>query len=302
MDKRTVALGVAALAAVAAALIVTLTNHKHRSPNRDAAAAYIRSVDSVQQRMRVQLTKTAKAYRDFAEGKSDPGRTAELAKAEANLRLLQRRLQALPAPVVATKLRRLLLDLAAANVTLAGEVARLATFAPKFNALLRESKAAGTRLSAGLRAVTPPTPHTIRGSKKQVAAEQAAFQAKALAAAAEQASVVDRYDAEIAAIRRRMAKLVAPPVMRPALRTELSTLEATKNAGLDLAQELRKTDRSRVATYGRRFTVAARAASSESAQRAQIAAIKAYNQRVRAIGSIQTRIQAEVGRLQRTAD
>jgi hypothetical protein len=302
MDKRTVALGVAALAAVAAAVVVTLTNHTHRSPNREAAADYIRSVDSLQQRMRVQLTKTNKAYRDFAAGKTSSAQSVPLTRAETNLRLLQRRLQALPAPVVAKKLRRLLLDLAAANVALAGEVAQLATFGPRFNALLRQSKAAGARLSTRLQAVVPPTPHTIRGSKAQVAAAQAAFQAKALAAAEQQASVVDDYDAEIAVIRRRMTRLAPPPVMRPALQTQLSTLDATKNAGSRLAQELRKTDRSRVATYGRRFTIAARAATSESAQRSQIAAVKAYNRRVRAIGAIQAKVQTELARLQRTAD
>jgi hypothetical protein len=168
--------------------------------------------------------------------------------------------------------------------------------------LIRQSKAAGARLSTRLRAVTTPKPHTLRGTKKQVAAAQEAFKAKALAAAEQQAAAVDDYDAEIAVIRQRMTKLIPPPVLRPALRTQVDTLEATKNAGSALAQELRKADRSRVAIYGRRFTIAARAASSVSAQRAQIAAIKAYNRRVRAIGAIQARVQTELAHLQRTAD
>jgi hypothetical protein len=192
--------------------------------------------------------------------------------------------------------------LAAANVALAGEVTQLAEFAPKFSVLIRESKAAGARLSTRLRAVVTPKPHKIRGTKKQVAAAQAAFKAKALAAADQQAAAVDDYDAEIAVIRQRMARLIPPPVLRPALRTQVETLEATKKAGSALAQELRKADRSRVASYGRRFTIAARAASSVKAQRAQIAAIKAYNRRVRAIGAIQAKVQTELARLQRTAD
>jgi hypothetical protein len=61
---------------------------------------------------------------------------------------------------------------------------------------------------------------------------------------------------------------------------------------------LRKQDRSRVAVFGRRFTLAARTAGSLSAQKAQIAAIAAYNRRVRRIGTLQGNIRQELLRLQ----
>jgi len=59
-----------------------------------------------------------------------------------------------------------------------------------------------------------------------------------------------------------------------------------------------KKNRSQVAVLGRKFTLAARIAGSVSAQKAQIAAIKAYNRRVRAIGTLQGDIQRELARLQ----
>jgi hypothetical protein len=49
---------------------------------------------------------------------------------------------------------------------------------------------------------------------------------------------------------------------------------------------------------GRRFTIAARTAGSVDAQKAQIEAVKAYNRRVRAIGTMQGRISRELSRLQ----
>jgi len=77
-----------------------------------------------------------------------------------------------------------------------------------------------------------------------------------------------------------------------------ATLEASRSAGAALSTELRKKDRSRVAVVGRKFTLAARIAGSISSQKAQIAAIKAYNRRVRAIGTLQGDIRQELVHLQ----
>ena len=49
----------------------------------------------------------------------------------------------------------------------------------------------------------------------------------------------------------------------------------------------------------RRFTEASRLSASVPAQKAEIAAVKAYNARVRAIGRAQSAIQLEIVRLQR---
>jgi hypothetical protein len=46
------------------------------------------------------------------------------------------------------------------------------------------------------------------------------------------------------------------------------------------------------------LTLAARLSGSVSAQKAQIAAIRAYNSRVRGIGTLQGKIQQELARLQ----
>jgi hypothetical protein len=300
MDRRTVVLGVAAVAAVAAAVIVTVANGHGASPEHKATASYIKSADTIQQQMRVELTKATDAYRNFAGGKVTAKLAPQLAHAQATLRVLEQRLRALPAPAVATKLRRLLVRLAAAQVALAGEVARLAVFSPKFIALLRSASAAGTDLSKALGAVTPPSAHTIRGTKKQVAAAQAKFRTEAAQAASAQAGAIDAYDAKIANLSRRLARLDPPQVMRPAYSTQLRTLSATRKAGAALAQELRKTTRPQVAVFGRRFSIAARSATSVSAQKAEISSVKAYNKRVRAIGSMQAAIQGELARLQTT--
>ena len=298
MDRKTVALGIAAVAAVAAAVIVTVTHGHGASPEHKAAASYIEQVDAIQQKLRVQLTRATKAYRDFSGGTIDPSLVPDLALARQTMQKLELRLEALPAPGVATRLRSLLVKLAAAEVGLANEVERLAVFAPRFTALLRDASGAGKALGRALGAVSPPTAHTIHGTKKQVAKARKAFKTEAAQAASAQADAVDAYDAKIALVWSKLRKLRPPTVMQPAYRTQLRTLVATRVAGRALADELRKQDRSQVAVVGRRFSIAARGATSVSAQKAQISAVQAYNRRVRAIGALQSRIQSELARLQ----
>jgi hypothetical protein len=299
MDRKTVALGIAAAVAVGAALIVTLAGRSPASPKHKAVAAYIKAVDQIQQQMQAQLTKTAKAYRAFSNGRA-PSKTLtpQLLQAEQTLQRLRRRIVALPAPAPAKHLRALLIQLTDSEVSSAHEIGRLSAYAPQYSAVLKQAKVAGADLSRGLAAVKPPTAHKIRGTKQQVQKAQAAFAAAAAAAAAHQADAIDAYVATIAAVAARLRKLRPPPVMSPSYRTELQTLEASRRSGLALALELRKAKRSQVAVLGRKFTLAARLAGSVSAQRAQIAAIKAYNVRVRAVGTLQGKIQQELARLQ----
>jgi hypothetical protein len=298
VDKRTVVLGITAAVAVAAAASVALIG-RSSSPKHNAVAGYIKDVDAVQQQMQAQLTKTVAAYRSFSKGGA-PAKTLtpELAQAETTLRLLQRRLVALPAPQPAKRLRTLLVRLTAVEVAIAHEVAQLSGFTSPYSTLLKEARTASVVLSHALSAVKPPVAHKIRGTRKQVKKAQAAFTAAASAAAAQQADAVDAYDAKIAVVERRLRKLEPPPVMTPAYRTQLKTLETSRIAGSALAQELRKKNRSHVAVFGRRFTLAARIAGSVSAQKAQIAAITAYNRRVRSIGTLQGEIRQELVRLQ----
>jgi hypothetical protein len=299
MDRKTVALGIAAAVAVGAALVVTLAGRSPASPKHKAVAAYIKAVDQIQQQMQAQLTKTSKAYRAFSNGRA-PSQTLtpQLLRAEQTLQRLRRRIVALPAPAPAKHLRALLIQLTDSEVSSAHEIGQLSAYAPLYSAVLKQAKTAGAELSRELAAVTPPTAHKIRGTKQQVQKAQAAFAAAAAAAAAHQADAIDAYVAKITALASGLGKLRPPPVMSPSYRTELQTLAASRRSGLALALELRKAKRSQVALLGRKFTLAARMAGSVSAQKAQIVAIKAYNVRVRAVGTLQGKIQQELARLQ----
>jgi hypothetical protein len=95
-----------------------------------------------------------------------------------------------------------------------------------------------------------------------------------------------------------MRALRPPPVLAPELQTQERAFAATRKAGLRLGAGLRSSDLSQVPALSRRFSVAARSAGSVASQRAQIAAIKAYNARVRQVGALGAQIRKEVTRLQ----
>jgi ABC-type transporter Mla subunit MlaD len=299
MDRRTVVLGIAAAVAVCAAVAVTVFGRSSASPKHKAVAAYITDVDQIQQGMQVQLINTVSAFRALANGSVGAKTlTPRLAQAESTLRVLQGRLVALPAPAPAKRLRLLLIRLTSSEASTAHEVGQLARFSPRFAALLKDVRTAGTELARAIGAVKPPKSHKLHGTKKQIQQAQAAFTAAADKAAGLQADAVDSYVAKIARLERELRKLNPPPIVSPDYRTQLRTLTASRTTGSALAKELRKTNRSDVASFSRRFTLAARIAGSVSAQKAQIAAIKAYNQRVRKIGALQGDIKVELTRLQ----
>lgn len=299
MGRRRVSLGIGAGVVAAAAVVVTLGECGSSSQQRGALVAYIHDVNAVQEQMRPKLAATMNAYRTFSKmGTISPKRQRQLRIAEQTFSSLRRRIAALPAPPSAVKLRGLVVALVAAEFETAHEVRLLAEFIPPYGRALKQTGDAGVRLQRGLDAVKTPQPRTLRGTPKQVAAARSAFEAASAGAASAQADAIDAYLADIAKSERQLRLLEPPPVMRPAWRAQLTMLARSRVTGSALAAALRKRTRTRLDVLGRRFTVATRAAGTVGAQKAQIAAINAYNRRVRAGDGIRARIQNELARLQ----
>ena len=294
---------VLAPAAVAVAVAVGLVVggvFNHHSPSQTAVARYITSVDTVEQQMRVPLTSLLAAYRSFSKNATSPRTVKKLAAAEKTLRTLQRRLSALEAPPAATQLRALVLRLVGAEVAATHEVDEIARFLPPFAAAGAASKRAAAALARGVAAAKPPTPHAIRGSAAQITQAKAAYDAAVAKSALAQAASVDAYDAALAAVVQRLRPLHPPAMLAPAYGAQVRTFEATRAAGAALARELRTKNRTRAPLLSRRLAQAERIAAGVTAQRAEIAAIKAYNARVQAISGLQTDIQHELSRIQAT--
>jgi hypothetical protein len=264
-----------------------------------ALAQYIKSVDSIQHQQQQRLTQLLTAYSDFSTQSSDPNALAKLAKPERTLRTLGKRLAALPAPPEARHLQSLLEQFVSDEHAIAVEIQQVAAFMPRFRVLIGDASVARIALVRGLAAAPPVKAHAVHGTPKKIAAARAAYAAAATKAQAQQADAIDAYDNALAATIRDLRKLQPPPVIAPAYRAELLTLSATRMAGADLSAELRKPHSSRVPLLGRRFTEASRISGSVGAQRAEIAAIKSYNARVRGIRTLAGRIRVEEANLQK---
>lgn len=303
LDRRTVVLGVAAVAAVAAAVVVTVYNHgSSGSPQRRAVTAYIQRVNAIQTTMHAPLAQVMLAYRDFTGSGLGPAKqkiVPELAAAAATMEKLNRRLAAVAAPPEARKLRSKLLALVAAQAAVTHEVEGLATFSPAFAVELHRANRANAVLGLALRSIPVPKPHKVRGSKKQVLAAQRAYRVQAQAAANAQADVIDAYDASLARVIARLSALRPPQVLEPGFEAQLRAFRVTRAAGARLANGLRSTQRGDLARLGRNFVSASRIAQTTAAQEAQIAAIKRYNARARAISLAAADVQNELVRLQR---
>lgn len=271
----------------------------NKSTAGSPVAQYIKKVDRIEQQMHVQLTQMLSAYRSFSTQNSDPKAQAKLARPERTLRTLGQRLSAVPAPPDAAKLRRLLEQFVSSEHDIAVEIQELAGFMPRFHTLTGVANVARTKLARALVAATPPKPHSVHGTPKQIAAARAAYAAAARNAQAAQADAIDVYDRVLAVIAHGLRMLRPPPVIAPADSAELRTLEATMKAGAALSQELRKQNNHGVPALSRRFTEASRLSGSVGAQSAEIAAIKAYNARVVAIRTLESQIRLELTRLQR---
>jgi hypothetical protein len=302
LDRRTVVLAVVATALGAAAVAATFVNHRSgaESRQRKAVAAYIDAVNLIQNQMHIQLARVAFAYRDLATHSVRPTRApAELAAAAATLVELDRKLVATPAPQEAKRLRALLIKLVAQQAALTREVQALSAFSPRFNALGAQLRAAGSRLNEAVRAAPAPKPRSLRGTRAQVAAAERAFRAQQDAAARRQANAIDAYVHAVAGIVAALHALTVPPVVSPLYVAQVRSLRNVLANGQQLSAELRTPNRAHAAERIRAFILAGRAAGTVAVQRAQIAAIEAYNRRSRAVGTVASAVQSEVRRLGR---
>jgi hypothetical protein len=241
---------------------------------RERVSEYISAVDLVQKQMGIEIGQVVAAYRGYP-GQPSSATKARLANAVRTLHDLQLRIAAVPVPLEASRLARLVSTLLQSEHAIAVEVEELAAFEWTFHTVVIQTPRLSAGLATALATVQQPKPHVIHGTKKQIAQEQAAF-TKALAVAAlAQADAVERYDEALGRLLLRLSTITPPPVAAPAYLAEVATLRATRAAGAALAVELRKPVRSRVVSLSRRFVEAARIAESSSRQRQEIAALKA---------------------------
>jgi hypothetical protein len=301
VSKRGIVVGLWAIAVGIALAVVLATGglFGKSAPKQTPMARYIGSINGVQQEMQGQLGLLRTAYLTFSTQGSDPAQAAQLLAVQRTLHTFGTRVAVLPAPPAATRLRLLVLRFVRAEEGVAAELVTLGSFMPRFRDVIGGTNDANAALSGALKAAVPPVAHAVRGTPKQIAAAKKAYAAAVSRAALAQAAAIAAYDAALAVALARLKALQPPAVMAPQYEAEVATLSATRRAGKALSAELQRQNRPNLLELARRFTDASRLSGSLAAQRAEIAAVKAYDARVRAVATAELRVRREVARLQR---
>jgi hypothetical protein len=240
---------------------------------RDAVDQYIREINTIQARLRSPLAAVAIATRSFSTRPAElRSERVRLARAEQTIVRLQRRIDKLEAPQDARTLHRRLVTLLRAERGLTHELLRVAVVQPELDDATRAVGPAGK-----------------------------AFQAELAAAKTgrEQAAALDRYGAKLARPIEKLRAVHPPPLLEPVRDAQLATLTRLRSTGRSLAAALRKRQARQAGQLVQRFQAAARTGDTVAAQRARIAAVKAYNVRVARVSRLAALVQRERDRLDR---
>jgi hypothetical protein len=240
---------------------------------RSAVSAYIKQVNDIESSMSAPLAQVGRVNQAFTTKGNLSAFAPKLARAERTLNALQRRVAALHPPADARKLATLLNELVSDEAALAGQMHDLAIFLPAFRT-----------------ALTTVGPASARFHRAAAKAKSASVEARAL----------EQYAHGLSTSIANLRALQPPPVLRPTYATQLHTLTATQTTLRELALALERRDavrsRALVAELGQESV----SSSSLAAQRAQIAAVKAYNARVDKLDQLQGRLQREFTHVQST--
>jgi len=244
-----------------------------------ALTDYLKRVQTAETGMAGQLQQVTSANQTFARSKKDPELSRKLASSERTLRTLRQRLAGVTAPPQARQLRGLLLQLVDGEIELAHEVRQLYTFVPRYRVALRPLQPASTALQKQLSA-----------SAKGAAATKALNAAKA--------DELTVYAGKVGSVIEGMRPLDPPPVWQPTYRQQLSSLSQLQSSAVALASAVRANNARAIPSLLQRFDEAAISNQSVAAQKAEIAAVKAYNGRVDRLVRLARSVELERRRLE----
>jgi outer membrane murein-binding lipoprotein Lpp len=247
---------------------------------RDQVASYLRQVTAAEVKLARPLQQVSNANQAFAKGGAHSNAGPKLAHARRTLMQLRGRLAAIPAPKVANHLRALLLELLDREIGLTDELRALSIFLPRFDADLHPLQAADLAL-------------------KRELGQKASGKAASKALDTAKAQALDTYAATIGGVVARLRTLDPPGVWKPVYTSQLAALVQLEHTAVPLAAAINGGHAAAVPRLLRRFDAAAVADQSLADQRAQIAAVKTYNRRVKSVATIASAIAKERNRLQR---
>ncbi|HEY2543997.1 MAG TPA: hypothetical protein VGH92_13220, partial [Gaiellaceae bacterium] len=206
-----------------------------------------------------------------AHGKLDV-LTPQLARSRRTLRTFGVQLSALRPPPEAKPLAATLAKLVTVERSLVDEMYRFTVFLPAFQA-----------------AITPADRAVASFRRAATAAKTSPAEAAATSA----------YAAALSLPIAALARLSPPAVLRPAYASEVHVLRSTRATARALTAALRARQATKAHILIVRLALVARGNGTLATQRAEIAAVSAYDAKVLEIGHLETRAQQQLLRLQK---
>lgn len=259
------ALGAVAVLAVAGPVLAGCGGQQ--SAPRSRVAAYITAVDHVEARFSAPVATVTRvsaavsgrhAVLTEAEAKANARR---LADAVGAMRGQQVRLRALVAPAPAARLRSLLLRYTAQEVALTQQLARLIAYLPRYASALA------------------PLGPALRTLQAQLQVRSAAGTAAVAAVYAAKAHALRRFAVQAGAILAALHRVTPPQVTLPSYRAQLASLRGMAASAKRLAGALGGGAPGNVTPLLVGFDRAVLATRTVAVQKAEIAAIRAYDAR-----------------------
>lgn len=231
--------------------------------------AYIDEVNATQEEFSVRYGNLNRAFREFElSAQSSPEQLPRLREAARTMTQIRLRIEAVEAPPEAAPLRAKLLAFLRQQEALARELVNVTAYMPKLGAAEKPLGAAGTRLRRDLAGATVE----------------------------EQAVVVRRYGVALRGIAARLDELRPPALLEPTHRAYVQQLRAYASSADALQRGIESSDQAAVDAAVRRMQAAA--AAPPGTFRAQQAAIRAYNRRVKRVSTLAVALERERRRLE----
>jgi hypothetical protein len=277
------------LGAVAIGLLVAGCGQ--RTSERPAVAAYLKQVNKVESSLARPLATVTTTGTQFTnvqrEGGSltglvDASQAQALKGASSRIQTLRTQLAGLRTPAPARRLRSLLLQVVDLQTELTTQLEKLVVFLPRFNAALQPIPAATRKLETALSRQTGYGPSGVA----------AVYAAKAAA--------LRQFKAVLDHVLGRLRRLDPPQVSKPDYTGEIASLEGMSSTAGQLATALAAGPKGNVQQLLVQFNRAATSNQTVAAQKARIAAVRAYDGQSAKVNKLTREAELERSRLANT--
>lgn len=272
------------------ALGLLLAGCGQQTTQRQAVAAYLRHVDKVESGLTHPLATATSAGGQFAREEGAGGTLTNLVTSSheqalrgalSRIEAVRARLAAIRAPAAAERLRRLLLEIIDGQAAMTREVAELVTFLPNFRA-----------------ALTPLAPATR--SLEATLSQQIAPGSSATPAYATKAAALRRFKRAVDGVVVAVRRLQPPAVSHPQYESQLAALEGMSTSAGRLVTALVAGSQGTIQQQLTAFDRAATLNQTISAQKAEIAAVRAYDDQSTRLANLTQAAEEERLRLANT--